>query len=267
MSDTLYTQGTKGVDNKSNRSSSGRINDLSENHKKELRAFVERTGRAPTIEEMSDITGRNFSSEQDKLSAHNFIQEEFGDEVGIKDTTSQYYQDPRKIYDAMRGKESAEGTSEDALYQMALQQRQGQLQQQDQQLGLAERDMQMQLSENRQQLMNDIRNRRRSLLKSGLSSAQVANEEVQSLLQRQQQAAQVAEQYYGQRQQTQTQMANAPQDSAQRAYEMAQGLSQTGAQYAAAGASDPIELAKQYSNQTNTNFKNSLNKMTLDNNQ
>lgn len=259
----MYGDYQEEVSNDNSRKSTSEL--LDEKAKKELRAYVRRTGQVPDDETLENILGRGaLNSEQKKLEVHNFVQSEFGDELKT-DTMSQYYQDPRRIYDAMRGRESVQGTSENALYQIALEQRSSQLQAQDQELGLAERDMQVQLSENRQQLMNDIRNRRRSLLKSGLSSAQVANEEVQSLLQRQQEASQIAQNYYGQRQQAQTQMRTAPQDSAMRAYEMAQGLSQTGAQYAAAGASDPDELARRYAKQTGSSYTQGLENMTLKN--
>lgn len=234
----VYTQGTE-----NNRNNSGDINDLSESNKKEIRAFIKRTGRAPSIEEISEITGRTFSSEQDKLKADEFIKSEFGDEITNPSAQNQYYMDPRNIVGAMRGDPSAEGTPEESLYQLALEQRQGQLQQQEQQIGQSERGMQQDMAENRQKLMDQIRSRRRSLLKSGLSSAQVANEEVQSLMQRQQQAAQIADQYYQQRQQVQTQTENAPREAGMQAYELAQGANETGAQFAASDAGDPASLA------------------------
>lgn len=154
-----------------------------------------------------------------------------------------------------------EGSEENSIYQIALEAQKAQAQTGERETARSERDMQMQLSQSRQELMNEVRNRRRNMLKSGLSSAQVANEEMQSLLMGQQQAAQIAQQHYGQRQQYQQQAQNAPQNAAMQVLGMLPEHGQIGAQFAAAEAGDLLTQAEKYAKRTGSQFTTAVDAM------
>lgn len=107
-----------------------------------------------------------------------------------------------------------------------------------------ERDMQIEMAMQRQQLMDEVRKRRMNQLRSGLSSAQIANEEIQTLLMGQQAQQQSAQQFFDTRGQMQMQHQLNPFTARQSAYDMLQQFNQTATASYAAGVSDPVAMAQ-----------------------
>lgn len=234
---------------------------------KALEEYIKVHGEMPEGDDLKSLgdwfdlsRNRNEHWEANMKKAGEFMMQESGQEIGPGDidTRNQYYSGPEDMM--------TEGTQANALYQMALQQTQAQGQAQQQSLARSERGMQGDLAQNRQQLMDEIRGRRQKLLRSGLSSAQIANEEIQSIFMNQQQAAQTAQQYYNQRQQVDQQQQLAPYNAQQQVLEQLPGFQQTGAQYAASGAGDAYELTKKMQAETGGSFaKNWKTSTSLDN--
>lgn len=150
------------------------------------------------------------------------------------------------LWDPSRVRE--EGTKENDLYQLYLDQGKAQGDITKQNLQSAERDMQISMAQQRKQLLDEVRKRRQNQLRSGLSSAQIANEEIQMMLMGQQQQQQTAQGYYDQyvkaMQNQQMNPYNAEIAARQGSVETAQGLAPT----LAASAGDQVSTGIRYGN-------------------
>ena len=94
-----------------------------------------------------------------------------------------------------------QGTVANDFYNIFKQAGETQYQQGTKNLEIAQRDLGVNQAVDRQKFLDGIKNRRRVALKSGLSSAQIANQEVQSLMMAQNQSNANAQSYYDQRMQ------------------------------------------------------------------
>ena len=104
--------------------------------------------------------------------------------------------DNQYIWDESRLKE--QGTKENDVYDFYLNKGRAEGEINQNVLARSERDMQIEMAGQRSQLLDEIRKRRQNQLRSGLSSAQIANEEIQMLLMGQQAQQQTAQSYYDQ---------------------------------------------------------------------
>jgi hypothetical protein len=145
---------------------------------------------------------------------------------------------------------NVEGTQANDIYNTYLQGGEEQYKQGMANSQKAEAGMQGELSANRQALLEQMRNSRRSKLKSGLSSAQIANEEVQSLLMGQQTAQQTAGMFYDGRQQIENQYATNKTTAAESAYAQYAQQNLGGSAFAASGAGDAAYQSQLYSQMT-----------------
>lgn len=116
----------------------------------------------------------------------------------------------------------------------------------DQENAQAEVDLMRELDGQRRKTLEDIRNRRRTMLKNGLSSAQIANEEIQSLMMSQNTNRMIGEQYIRERSNIRNTFnrneANAPIN----VMNMMSGYNQSGTAAMAAKAGDADYMASLY---------------------
>jgi hypothetical protein len=157
-----------------------------------------------------------------------------------EDLLSPYYFDPSKT--------GEDGSKEKDIYDTFVQLAQQENKNAEIKASQDEANMQGELAGNRMKLLDELRNRRRQLLKNGLSSAQIANEEVQSLLIGQNSAQQIASNYFNQRRDIQGQAALIPGQSRLNAIGLFDQLNTQGSAYAAGGAGDVNYQAKLYDN-------------------
>lgn len=217
-----------------------------------LITFIETYGRVPNESEYKSAGIDNPKLYDEQLAwANNFItlnQDALntkweasgvtppgGAPAGVK---SPYYLDPKNI--------GQPGTPAGGIYDMYLQGQEELYKQGMEGSQQAEVGMQSELAGNRQALLDQMRNDRRTKLKSGLSSAQIANEEIQSLLMGQSTAQQVAGTYFDQRQGVQSAYALAPQTAAEQAYAQYAQQNLSGSAFAASGAGDASYQAAYY---------------------
>jgi len=149
-----------------------------------------------------------------------------------------YYVDPTN---------QGQGTTANQLYELYRAQRQSQLDSSLNQAEQVKNSMTQELSQNRQQLMQDTRNRRRQQLKSGLSSSQIANEEIQSMLMQQKQASQLASNYEFQRQQFMQGKGAVDQNAMLDMFNMVNQLNNTNAAHYASSTTDAVASADKLS--------------------
>jgi hypothetical protein len=121
-------------------------------------------------------------------------------------------------------------------------------------LQTAERDLGMNQAMDRQKFLDEIRNRRRVSLKTGLSSAQIANQEVQSLLMAQNKSNDNAMTFYNQRMGLQNQFAMNDVNARFGAWEtLGGGMGANMGAAMAAGAGDANQVAINYGKSTAQN--------------
>jgi len=154
------------------------------------------------------------------------------------DLHNPYYVDPTN---------QGQGTTANQLYELYRAQRQSQLDSSLNQAEQVKNSMTQELSQNRQQLMQDTRNRRRQQLKSGLSSSQIANEEIQSMLMQQKQASQLASNYEFQRQQFMQGKGAVDQNAMLDMFNMVNQLNNTNAAHYASSTTDAVASADKLS--------------------
>ncbi len=129
----------------------------------------------------------------------------------------------------------------------------------------AEGDLIKELDNQRRATLDEIRNRRRTMLKNGLSSAQIANEEVQSLMLANNNNRMIGQEFYNQR----SQINNAhAENKAGAVFDLADrfnSYNQNGAAQGAVNASDADYIAKMYKENiasgkyTKTDYSNVVN--------
>lgn len=115
-----------------------------------------------------------------------------------------------------------------------------------QELARSERDMQVEMSQQRQQLLDEIRTRRQNQLRSGLSSAQIANEEIQMLLMGQQAQQQIGQGFHGARTQMAQQHQLNPFTAELQSRQHIQGTHQGTSAHYAASTADMIAQGRRY---------------------
>jgi hypothetical protein len=121
-------------------------------------------------------------------------------------------------------------------------------------LNVAQRDLGMNQAMDRQKFLDQIRNRRRMALKTGLSSAQIANQEVQSLLMAQGQSNENARSYYDQVAAFKTNHAMNDVNARQGVYEtLGGGMGSNLGAVMAAGAGDANQVALNYAKNSSRN--------------
>lgn len=221
-----------------------------------LIAFIETYGRVPNPEEYKSagIDNKNLEGEQIAW-ANNFInlnQDALNSKwtetgvitpgAGQGEFNIPSYINPQGIGQA--------GSAADEIYQSYLQGQKTQYEQGMQASQGAEVGMQSEMAGNRQALLDQMRNDRRTKLKSGLSSAQIANEEIQSLLMGQSNAQMIAGQYFDQRQGVQNQYALAPQVAREQAGADIARSNLSGSAIYTAGTADAAYQAYLYSRMT-----------------
>ncbi len=174
--------------------------------------FYIKNGRGPNSKEYIDAGGKDYAS-------WNNINKDFKDVIipavessGMLPNTG----GPETLMDQV----TQGGKIHTDLYDMLK--KGGEIQHQEGMKNLAqsERDLNMNQAMDRKKFIEDIRNRRRTALKTGLSSSQIANEEVQSLLMAQNQSNQNAMGFFNQRSQLQSQFAMNDVNANMGAYEM-----------------------------------------------
>ena len=122
----------------------------------------------------------------------------------------------------------------------------------------SERDMQIEMAQQRQNLVDEVRKRRTNQLRSGLSSAQVANEEIQMLLMGQQAQQQTAQGFFDQRTQMNQQQQLNPYQAELQARQHIQGGQQGTSAHYAAFTADPIGTSKAYHGMSPSEKKSSI---------
>ena len=154
-----------------------------------------------------------------------------------------YYWDEAKIH--------MEGTKEHDLFDFYKQFGEAQHEAAQTELARSERDMQVEMAGQRTQLVDEVRKRRQNQLRSGLSSAQIANEEIQMLLMGQQAQQQTAQQHFDARTQMNQQHQLNPFMAEQQARQHIQGGMQGQSAFYASGVVDPFRLTQQRAGLTN----------------
>lgn len=163
---------------------------------------------------------------------------------GTEEQEQDYFFDPRRGF----GEGAIEGSAEADLYNLLLQSQQEQYAEQKRVMDRQEADLFKGIQADRRSTMEDIRNRRRGQLKSGLTQSQIANQEMSSMLQAQQLANMNRGQFQQQRGQADIYNTGGQQQAraAQDLYGIAQGFNTPGSAFYAASTQDPISQAQRY---------------------
>ena len=220
----------------------------------DYRSFAKANADLLNIDIAKDTTGIWSEREKGEVRAQQdqdaALETEEGAEETEETTTSDYFFDPRKGFtidpetgEIVRG-EGAEGD----LYELLLRSQQEQATEGTRLRDEQARDFYRDLEQDRRATMQDVRQRRRGQLKSGLTQAQIANEEISQMIAGQQMRAQGAQQF--RQQQAQQDMWNTPAQQAQRAaqgmYGLATGFNTPGSAFYAASQTDPRVLTDWY---------------------
>lgn len=215
--------------------------------------FMEKHGRVPTAEDKLDIFDNKdkiddaakvwmenfFVTNQDALTEQwneNGVTEKM-EAAKARDNTPFYY-DPSKM--------NVEGTKENEMLNMYNKANEDTKVLYDKQNEQTELDMIKEMDNQRRQTLDEIRNRRRTMLKNGLSSAQIANEEVQSLMMSQSNQRQIGAQYMQQRDQVANQYGMNKANAGMNVMGMMNTNNQTGSAFAAAKTADADWMAQRY---------------------
>lgn len=164
-------------------------------------------------------------------------------------TKNEYYTDMTDM--------DTEGTFANKMYETYKQAGEQQYNIGKRELAGAEIDMQKEMAANRQDLLDQIRSDRRNKLKSGLSSAQVANEEMQYMMQGQQQAQNIAGQYMDRRTNLENMYGMNDVLARQQTMGQAPALLGAGSAFAASDATDYYQQALKYAQRTGKTFQDS----------
>ena len=238
---------------------SGSENNPTKRDLEQLEAFIKRKGRFPDDEELKDLGAAwqfasrrrienwkaQMAEEGEKLLEENpeYVQSKL-EESGLE----KIYWDEAKLHE--------EGTKENDLYDFYRNMGKAQGDVQKTELARGERDMQTEMAGQRKQLVEEVRKRRQNQLRSGLSSAQIANEEIQMMLMGQQQQQQTAQNYYDDRTQIQQQQRLNPYQAELQAREHIQGGAQGTSAHYAAYTGDPIATSQDYGGMSPEQRKN-----------
>ena len=209
-------------------------------------SFLQKEGRLPTADEIKDITGMKFLGRNDDFYQEalayaeeagireGWLQTEDADIPGVRD----YFWDESRLHD--------EGTKEGDLYDFYRSMGEAQHEVGRAETARSERDMQTEMAAQRQQLVDEVRRRRQNQLRSGLSSAQIANEEIQTMLMGQQAQQETAQQHFTQRTQAAQQHAMNPYMAEQQAREHIQGGQQGASAMYAAHTGDSVAQSSNF---------------------
>ena len=221
---------------------------LEKDNMQEIRRYIEDNGAIPSESQLEELTGRQlFGRRGDKFykEATRYAYEYANLNPDLKEQVEaqpeelpEYYWDEAKIHE--------KGTKEHDLYDFYKEFGEAQHEAGQTELARSERDMQVEMAGQRSQLMDEVRKRRQNQLRSGLSSAQIANEEIQMLLMGQQAQQETAQQHFDAR----TQMNQQHQMNPYMAEQQARGHIREGMQgqsaFYASGVVDPHRLAQEY---------------------
>lgn len=174
------------------------------------------------------------------------IDPETGNEVEIpaaeqaqaSDIETPFYQDPNKV--------TEDGSKEKAmvdLYRQANEETRGLYDAENQR---ARTDLMKEMDNQRRSTLDEIRNRRRTMLKNGLSSSQIANEEVQSLMMANNNNRMIGENFFNERSRINNTFAQNDANAEFNVMDMFNTMNQNGAGFAAAKAGDADYMAQLY---------------------
>lgn len=182
-----------------------------------------------------------------KFDEYGRMQEREQDAQAREDYMYRYFMDPRRAFqrDPETGEITAGEGPEGDLYNLMLQSQQEQYAEQKRVADRAEQDLFRGIQADRRSTMEDIRNRRRGQLRSGLTQSQIANQEISSMLASQQLANQNRRMFQDQRGQMDIYNTGAQQQAraAQDLFGLAGGFNQAAAGQYAASTADPTQQA------------------------
>lgn len=225
---------------------------ISTSNRREIRAYIERNAKMPDLATLMDITGMQFEGrrgdqfyEAALAYAEQFIQESPEIQKKIEEraaaegkSVEDFFWDESKIHEP--------GTKEADLFDFYRGMGETQHEIGRTELARSERDMQVEMAQQRQQLVDEVRKRRQNQLRSGLSSAQIANEEIQMLLMGQQAQQQTAQGYFDQRTGMQQQHQMNPYMAELQTRQHIQGGMQGATGMYAAYTGDPIATSRSF---------------------